>query len=97
MNMREELEAVLSKSEFARSYSGRAMYGTECLGFSGDSLGELIADMIDTVMDESWDAESERNLLAELSMNMRGLKTDNMGTGIVCYFPTLRWRGNTDE
>lgn len=93
MKMREELEKVLSKSEFARPYSGRGMMGAECIGFSGDSLGELIANMIDVILDEGGETEHGRGLLAELSMNMHGMRTDNMGTGIVCYFPSLRWRG----
>lgn len=71
----------------ARSYSGRGMYGKQCLGVTMDKFSDL-ADLVencDTVEDAAW--------------IIRNVKTDSMGLSTIFYWPKLTWidEDETDE
>lgn len=62
------------------AYSGRGMSGVECLGIRFDSVEDLV----------SWafgmGEESDYKLVRLLA---RGVKIDDMGRGIVAYWPEI--------
>jgi hypothetical protein len=65
-----------------RSYSGRGMYGANCIGIDMDDIGgvmRLAAALIDAGMDVE-----DVHVLGTL------MKTDSMGRGIVVYWPRLK-------
>jgi hypothetical protein len=72
-----------------RSYSGRFMYGDQCVGVTlgGENLGTLVGDLIHTIMDRTDDESALRDLADRLS----NVRTDSMGRGIVVYFPGVKW------
>lgn len=75
-----------------RSYSGRAMYGRECLGIDTDSsLGEIFAAVLESV-----EGEDDTR---ELQDAFRGMCSDSMGRGTIYYWPSLPYVGDdeTDE
>lgn len=72
-----------------RSYSGRGMYGRECLGFACDSVDGFIEDIYErmsgTLMGDSTEAEVRRLL--------KGRSSDQMGRRYIVYFPSVKWDG----
>ena len=65
-----------------RTYSGRGMYGKQCVGFvvSSDGIIEAVAEIM---IDE--DVETQRQLLGLF----RTAQTDSMGMNTIVYFPRL--------
>ena len=72
-----------------RSYSGRAMYGRQCLGVEVDSLGELFVSVLEGVEGED-DTQ-------DLQRAFRDMRTDSMGLGVVVYFPSVPFVGDDEE
>ncbi len=69
-----------------RSYSGRGMYGKECLAFTADSETSsfaVAADLIAAALDAGED------FVEPVLAAMRGIRTDSMGRGTVFYFPRV--------
>lgn len=65
-----------------RSYSGRGMFGKECLSVSHPSSSTV--DMV-SVLNECLDMLEFQSLKAQV----RGSKMDTLGLGYVTYFPSL--------
>lgn len=80
-------EAAYQADVELRSYSGRAMFGTYCLGVSGterDAARFLIA------------VAKEDCELASLLVD--SLRTDSLGMGIITYFTSIKSDGvQTDD
>lgn len=71
-----------------RAYSGRGMYGEECLGVELESSAlEFAADVIDgyhlSGVGERW---------ATLATLLRTAREDTLGLGRIVYFPRVKWR-----
>lgn len=66
-----------------RSYSGRGMYGNNCLGVDPDTVheGVLFAEVLRVL-----DLESAEEV-AMVGKAFRRMRSDSMGRGIVVYFP----------
>lgn len=77
-----------------RSYSGRGMYGKECLGADIDrgGLGSFMADVIMGM--EAHVAAENREEIAEA---FRSMSTDSMGLGMIVYFPGVPYEGDTES
>lgn len=75
----------------ARSYSGRAMYGKECIAvdLEGTSPFEFFADLLRYA-----EEDSDRECLEEA---LRSAKTDSMGRGQVVYFPDTEYFDEDQE
>jgi hypothetical protein len=72
-----------------RSYSGRCMYGENCLAVYTDSASEAVTVILDVVQAcaENGSAEDVLELVAKL----RGSRTDSMGRSVVVYWPDISW------
>lgn len=68
-------------------YSGRAMYGTNCIGIVGD-LGDLVAVIARVTRD--WDSDEE---ITELN----NIRSDSMGQESIYYWPRLETDSGSDE
>ena len=68
-----------------RGYSGRAMFGRECLGVEVPSggLGVFIADVMTEVIDQG---DVDRPY--EIAEAFRGMAQDSMGRNLIVYFPS---------
>lgn len=84
MDAQEFREVIEEVGYETRSYSGRGMYGKECLAFECDSGDELkaVAEIVASCAEEDQ---------AEAVKNFKTAKTDGMGLGVVIYFPRLLW------
>lgn len=72
-------EAGLDPQETLMNYSGRFMYGKDCLGLSVDSMSDAVKFIISI-------ADVDRNLADKMADD---LTTDSLGLGIVAYFPRI--------
>ena len=79
-------ECLGSFGEITR-YSGRAMYGAECLGIIADNETRALFNLGIALMD---DIASEAKSLIEI-MTRAEFRTDNMGrNSAVVYFPSIQ-------
>ena len=77
-----------------RSYSGRAMYGRECLGVEVDGdLGPMIADVIKNLGDMTqYDTFSENgDAIDKVAAAFASMRTDNLGRGTIVYFTEVEY------
>lgn len=72
-----------------RRYSGRCMYGRECLSVTTDSASESVTVVLDVVQACAENGTSED--VVELVDMLRGSRTDSMGRGVVVYWPDISW------
>jgi hypothetical protein len=91
-DQQEKLEIFCEENDigFRKGYSGRGMYGKECIGFvySGNafSIGLKMAQ-------EFADDREMREVLGE----MDSVSQDNMGRDMIIYFPYLQAAGSEEE
>lgn len=72
-----------------RSYSGRGMYGRQCLGIDIGRMNshEFVANLVRMMVEEGTE-ETDRALDALQSK----IETDSMGLGKIIYFPNVEWQ-----
>ncbi len=73
--LQETLESIGAE---IRSYSGRCMYGEECLAVTDFDIGPLFAEILRSV---------DRDDVEEVAEAVESFKTDSLGRGTVIYFP----------
>ena len=76
-----------------RSYSGRGMYGKECLAITterGESQWDFFSQILDEVADTFMDNELS-SVLAALSRILKDTCEDSMGLGSVFYWPRMKF------
>lgn len=80
------------------SYSGRSMYGKECLavtGFSG--VGDVAGAVFHALSLYAPSPESEDDL-QDLASSFKGCRQDSLGHDKVVYFPDVKYvEGDTEE
>lgn len=86
--MKSELQRFLELYEYEpRKYSGRGMFGKNCLGvsFSHSEFSEFLARLVEYASDS--DCEDP----CELANNIRTLRSDSLGHDMVYYFPGVEF------
>jgi hypothetical protein len=83
INAKNFLEALAGWGDDAdikpRSYSGRAMYGANCVGVDINGFGE-VGIIACALIDAGFDAD-------DVAVFMKRMKWDNMGLGYIVYWP----------
>lgn len=79
-----------------RRYSGRGMYGKECVGIEYDAgLGQLFADCLEAFShspeNKDYQLEIPAVVLEDLAEAFREMRTDALGRGTIVYFPSVAW------
>lgn len=93
------LQRLIEDSGFKpRSYSGRGMYGKECLGVCPEGgLGPFVSTLMVSVLENvAHDHGSHAEEKFEAAKALEKLTTDNMGRGVVVYFPGVPFEGDED-
>lgn len=94
------LQRVLEDAGYeCRSYSGRGMFGRECLGVSLDRYASefaLIADVLAN-MPVSSDGETMEDSLDTLAKAFRGANQDQIGLGTIVYWPAVPYVGDEND
>jgi hypothetical protein len=81
MDAKRLIEIIDATNHDARSYSGRGMFGKQCVGVTvDDGVFEWIAGAIEECED-----------VEEAAWLVRMVKTDDMGRGKILYWPRLDW------
>ncbi|MBO5631530.1 MAG: hypothetical protein J5965_20875 [Aeriscardovia sp.] len=82
MKMREYIEAFCEANEYSfyDGYSGRFMYGRQCIGIVCDNIGECLIRLCCYLVAEGVDIHP--NMLLPISY-------DNMGLQLILYFPNI--------
>lgn len=80
MTVRKRLEKFAEEynCEFTDNYSGRWMFGRKCIGVEGK--GDLKYDLFEFLVNDGMSTTRARQIINEA-------KTDNMGLGMIIYFP----------
>lgn len=68
-----------------RSYSGRGMYGAHCLGVAVDDLGTFFSVIVESIRSNGPGTHDI------VSKAFQGMKTDQLGLGLIVYFPSIPW------
>ena len=70
-------------------YSGRGMFGSECLGIVGSDTTTIIYKIMDSIMNKYYDEkDTQLELFHELTEILSGgSKQDSMGLNCIVYFP----------
>jgi len=74
-----------------RSYSGRGMFGKQCLGIDlpRRGAGVFIAGVIRMVADLDPNDDASGFIVDVVADAMEHMETDAMGLGTIVYFPTI--------
>jgi hypothetical protein len=92
-NKKSLLQLFAENAEFGtRSYSGRGMYGEECLAVTLDS-NQQIGEFVSAVFEQA----SEEGEIAELCATFESMCQDSMGMGAVIYFKAVKFSRDEDE
>jgi hypothetical protein len=76
-----------------RSYSGRAMYGQDCLGVDCSNPFQALAQIVVALAETGDDGMDA----AEHFAREGAVKSDSMGCGSILYFPRLPWIDSDSE
>ena len=84
------IKAIPGDEYEPKSYSGRGMYGRRCVSVAADGsafsiLGEIVRSL--GALDLS--GQETADLAAEI---IHGAKADQMGLGVVVYWPDVVWK-----
>jgi hypothetical protein len=68
-----------------RPYSGRGMYGKQCLGITHNQPERVICTLFSVALEMDW----EREDLQTLAEALQESRTDSMGRSAIVYFPDI--------
>jgi hypothetical protein len=82
-----ELQEIINDAGYdTRSYSGRGMYGKECLAYEVSARDELYS--VAEIMELACDPDFSNDKGAAVKTAFRNVATDSMGRdNIIIYFP----------
>ncbi len=88
-----------------RKYSGRGMYGKECVGIITPSLAKFMAHVMQSLQYKldslEFDPDSTDEVVGNLAQAFKHMRTDSMGLDTIVYFPNMEFVGeefsNGDE
>ena len=76
-----------------RSYSGRGMYRSRCVGIEFEKNScDVVLDILQSYMDAYNIMQEERqDTLYEMMRVLKGAKEDSLGLGGIIYWPNMAW------
>ena len=75
-----------------RSYSGRGMYGKECIAISTDDSPAMVGFMLGNQFAQQQHAESDDVRLDAI----QDTHSDSLGKGVILYWPSFEWTAELD-
>jgi hypothetical protein len=89
MNFNQIVSAFEDAGFDVRSYSGRGMYGKECLGVECDDPVACVLDVIG----EFANCTDDKFDVVDLVESLRDPSQDSMGLSSILYWPRIKWEG----
>lgn len=74
-----------------KSYSGRGMYGKECLSVRNANLGPFVAALVERAADGAVDR------IGDVVYALEQMRTDSLGSSIVLYFEDVPFVSEDEE
>lgn len=97
LNKKEVFETIKSFDNddnfMVRSYSGRGMYGRECLGIDCKDPLECFSQLVTLLCFEYEEASEVQDILECLGKP----RWDSMGLDYILYFPRMEWVEESEE
>jgi hypothetical protein len=97
------LEFLRAESFAIRSYSGRAMFGKNCVGLvvgpdrNITSESDFFATILEQLNSGTYSEDEIYDMTPEIARAIRGMRTDGMGRDdIILYFPRIEWDGGEE-
>lgn len=88
MDTREFIEILeQGTNEITEDYSGRGMFGSQCVGFTAPDIREAFSVFADCL------AACEDDQRENFIQCFRNVHTDSMGFDTIFYFPQMRTEG----
>ncbi len=99
MEFKQIIAAFENADYYPRSYSGRAMYGDQCLGVVCKNVHDVIPKVINELTNELSDENYmiDKSDIEEICELLEGAKTDSMGLDSVIYWPGIRWDSSFED
>ena len=72
-----------------RSYSGRGMFGRQCLGITAKDALTVAVDLFDGLRYAPLDEADLDAAHEDLAQALREARTDSMGMDVIVYFPDI--------
>jgi hypothetical protein len=92
----EAIDEAHKQEEFQyRSYSGRGMFGKQCLGITFSNVAEALA--FGAWLGQTFSNPYGRSEETTASALLLKTRQDSMGRGIVIYWPELEYSGPSAE
>jgi|GEM_PF-621412 len=86
----EFLSKHLSANPNARDYSGRGMFGKQCVGITCYyPTSQLLAIVSDIILELDQNKTIDTDLIIEIIDILKCCSIDSMGTQQIIYFPTI--------
>lgn len=89
------LEALDDGDCKLRSYSGRAMYGKECLGIVVHQPSTALSAIVDACLNHAEDMS--RDDREDVIRGVGSYRTDNMGLDMIVYFPQVHFVDDEED
>ena len=91
MNTCAAMTALIIEAGFnaPRMYSGRNMYGRECLGISSDDSGMVVGYKLGEALSRV--SEEVRDTLSDIKDHIAVARTEALGHSAIHYFPSIAW------
>lgn len=86
------IECIEAGGHEARAYSGRGMFGKQCVGFTIE--GHPIAVGAGLMLEAANISDDMANELLEA---MESVASDALGLRTIVYFPSVAWTGTESE
>lgn len=86
-------ELIREAGHEPRGYSGRAMYGRQCVGVTTDDPFALIGDMLQALLDRG-ETDGELEMIRTL---LKDTRTDSMGRSSIVYWPEVEWSSHAAD
>ncbi len=91
-----ELQEIFENADMpVRSYSGRGMFGKECLGVEVSSTREVFIAVLVAIGENYPSAEG--NDTTDLQEAFESMKTDSLGNDMIVYFERVPFFSAEDE
>lgn len=74
--------------QFYPDYSGRNMYGRECVGYVTER--GVVREILSLIQYISSNSEDEEYCLSDYIEELKGCKVDDMGMDTILYFPNIK-------
>lgn len=84
-------KAILDSDLKPRSYSGRFMYGKQCLGFETDESSVKAIGLILVSLCRGASAVRAKEDVMDLAEILQDAREDSLGLGTIVYFPNVPW------